>query len=122
MLKGGTALKAYLSEHNIRQAALAKSCGLSESYLSKILSGQRRSPRFAILLRLAAEIDLPVRRVRELLDSPYDSFISERILLERATKQFFDLLRQVFCDHETPGTCRADSSLSCRHPIVPPLC
>ncbi|KLU61002.1 hypothetical protein CEB3_c25720 [Peptococcaceae bacterium CEB3] len=45
----GTALKAYLKERNIHPASLAKSCRLSESYMSRILNAQRLNPRIGVL-------------------------------------------------------------------------
>ncbi|KLU62610.1 tetratricopeptide repeat protein [Peptococcaceae bacterium CEB3] len=90
----GTALKAYLQEENVRPSTLAKSCRLSESYMSRILNGQRLNPCIGVLERLGAELDLPVDRVQKLLDTPYNSFISARTLSQNATEQFFGLLKE----------------------------
>lgn len=89
-----TALKAYLQKNNIRPSSLAERCQLSESYLSMLLNRQRPNPRFSVLVPLAAELDLPVHRVQELLHTSYDSFISE--LSENASQNhFFDYLQQI---------------------------
>lgn len=89
-----TALKAYLQKNDIRPSSLAEKCQLSKSYLSMLLNGQRPIPRFPVLVRLAAELDLPVHTVQELLHTSYDSFILE--LSENASQNhFLDYLQQI---------------------------
>lgn len=91
-----TALKAYLQKNNIRASSLAKRCQLSENYLSNILNAKRTNPPLPVLVRLAVELDLPVHMVQELLHTSYDSFISEKVLLETAPQNlFFDYLQQI---------------------------
>ncbi|AFM40415.1 hypothetical protein Desaci_1392 [Desulfosporosinus acidiphilus SJ4] len=77
-----TALKAYLKRNNILPSSLAMRCHISENYMSNILNAKRTNPRLPILVRMAAELDLPLHTVQELLRTSYDSLIPEKVLLE----------------------------------------
>lgn len=86
-----TALKEYLQKNNIHPSSLAKRCHISENYLSNILNARRTNPRLPILVRMAAELDLPVNTVQELLNESYDSLISESSVENR----FLNYLQQI---------------------------
>lgn len=92
-----TALKAYLQKNNIRPSSLAKRCHLSENYLSNILNAQRNNPRLSIVVRMAAELNLPVHTVQELLHNSYDLLIPEKVLSESVAQNhfFLDYLQQI---------------------------
>lgn len=91
-----TALKAYLQKNNIHPSYLAKRCQLSKNYLSNVLNGQRSNPRFPVIVRLAVELDLPVHTVQELLNTSYDSFMSENGLSKNASQtHFYDCLQRI---------------------------
>lgn len=51
-------VRAWMGEHSVTQQRLALESGVSQSYLSRVLSG-RNTPSIDLALRLAASTGLP---------------------------------------------------------------
>jgi len=56
----GRVLKTRRAQRGLTQAVVAQRAGVTQTYIAKLESGDKKSPSLALLQRLAKALDLPV--------------------------------------------------------------
>jgi len=71
-----TALKAFLEIKGVGLAELARRSGVSTSYLSLIVNGQRTNVRAGTLAVLARACDISIDELTQLVRTPYERYLA----------------------------------------------
>lgn len=94
-MKIGATIKRLRKEKGIRQIDFAKSCGISQTYLSQ-LENDDRNPTVDVLERISAALNIPYPVLSFLSLTPDSVSEEKREVYQRMEKVMFGLVEDVF--------------------------